>query len=203
MMRTLIRKYFSAPGSGIAFFVRNLWCGQRLETFPSARFGSFAVEPFHWKNSAEVERTYAALTGGKHLGVQTKAILRVIGSRLCVIARDEKKKEVVGVLIFYFNARDRREGTVHEAYIGLREPVRGAGLGSFMRHHALAHFARLGLAGASSRISVNNLPSLRANQKLGFIPVETYFDNARKEERHYLVCDLTRYRDGMSKPMGN
>lgn len=202
-MRTLIKKYFSLPGSGIAFFVRNLWCGQRIKTFPSARFGRFAVESFRWEYSAEVEGIYAALTGGKRLGVQTKAILRVIGSRLCMIARDEEKKEVVGVLIFYFNARDRREGTVHEAYIGLREPVRGAGLGSFMRRHALAHFARLGLAGASSRISVDNLPSLKANQKLGFIPVETYFDNARKEERHYLVCNLSRYRDGTNKPMGN
>jgi GNAT superfamily N-acetyltransferase len=204
-MRTLIRKLLLT----VAFFpmsfavvARNWWCGRRIRPFAVARFDAFVVEPLSRESLPAVHDLYAGLNGGTRIGLQNRAILRLLGSRLCLVARGIDGKQVLGIVIYYFNSRDRRENTVHEGYIGLRESARGAGLGTFMRRHALENFARSSLSGVSSRISVGNLPSLKGNEKLGFVAVETYFDRAMGDERHYLICDLGLYRESINESHG-
>jgi L-amino acid N-acyltransferase YncA len=189
-MRALTKKMFAAVSSTPLFFARNLYCGIDLNPFTLASFGGFAIEPLSTRHLAAVDDLYAALNRGARLGLQKMALLHLLGSRLCLVARRAGSDEVVGMVVYYFNARDRRDGTVHEGYIGLREADRSGGLGTFMRRHALQNFARSGLRGVSSRISVSNAASLKSNRKLGFVPVETYFDATMGEERHYLICDL-------------
>jgi hypothetical protein len=189
MMRSLVRRAFAAACSALMFMVRNLGSARDIMPFTAARFGPISVEPLSRKYLAAADDLYGTLNSGARLRL-LKPLLAVFGSRFCVIARRMESDEVVGIAIYYFNARDRSEGTVHEGYIGLRETERSVGLGTFMRRHALANFARSGLAGVSSRISVSNLASLKSNRNLGFVPVETYIDAHTGEERHYLVCDL-------------
>lgn len=183
------RRRFAAVCSIPIFMLRNLYCAKDIMPFSCARFGAIAVEPLSWKHLAATDRLYASLTGGARLRL-LKVLLGAFGSRLCLLARRTDSNEVVGMAVYYFNARDRREGTVHEGYIGLREAERSRGLGTFMRRHALENFSRSGLAGVSSRISAGNLASLKSNRNLGFVPIETYFDASTGEKRHYLVCDL-------------
>jgi GNAT superfamily N-acetyltransferase len=171
---------------------RNFWCARKISRCPSARFNGFVVRSPTAAELAAVDALYASLTNGVHLGLHGKLMLRLLGAKLCLVALDEQRGDMVGLALFYFNVRDRREDTVHEGYVGLLEKKRGKGLGSFMVRHALQNFARSGLAGISTRISVNNIVSLKMNEAVGFIPVETYYDPRFGEERHYLVCDLRK-----------
>ena len=172
------------------FFIRNLWCGRKIIPFTETNFGPFIIKPLSKKYLPAVVNLYRVLNGGGRLDLQEMAILWLLGSRFCLVALDSGRNEVVGIAIYYFNVRDRKQDTVHEGYIGLREAVRSVGLGTFIRRHALENFALSGLSGMSSRVTVSNLPSLRGNKKLGFIPIETYFDPSIGEERHYLICDF-------------
>lgn len=192
-MRAL-NKVFRTATSLSLFLARNLWCAKDLTPLTPARCGGLCIEPLSSRYLAAAGELFASLNPGVRLGVQRCAVMRLLGSRLCLVVRQADRPQLVGMSVFYFNARDRREGTVHEGYIGLREAECGKGLGTFMRRHALEHFARCGLAGASSRILAGNLPSLKSNLKLGFVPVETCFDPRAGEEQHYLVCDLRSYR---------
>jgi GNAT superfamily N-acetyltransferase len=206
VMKNLSGKLFAASSvcprlfAGIA---RNRRCGKKAPPFTAARTGGYLVEPLSKKYLAAAADLYASLNDGARLGMQKRAVLWLLGSQLCLVARDMETNELMGMVIYYFNARDEREGTVHEGYIGVRERARNAGLGTFMRRHALEHFARTGLSGVSSRISVGNLPSLKSNEKLGFVAVETYFDPSMGDRRHYLVCDLSRYQKPLFEREGS
>jgi GNAT superfamily N-acetyltransferase len=183
--------------ASIVFVLRNLWRGRRLRPFPLAACGEFAIRPYSARDRPGIAALYVTLTGGRPLDFQMRALLRLRGDRFCMTASRSGDDRLIGIALYCFNAHDAARGlddTIHVAYVGLQESARGQGLGTRMRRHALEHFARSGLACASSRISVGNLPSLKGNLKLGFEPVETYFDSARAEQRQYLICRLDRYR---------
>jgi GNAT superfamily N-acetyltransferase len=193
-MLTQFKEFFEKAGSLALFFVRNMWCARKIKPFPRVRFGAFMVGPLSRDSIDEADKLYASINGGENLGFQKKALLWLLAPRLCLVARDEHE-EIVAMTLFYFNARDQAEGTVHASYNGMCPAARGAGLGTFLLRHALESFARSGLNGASSRVSLNNPAALQTNGKAGFIPVETYFDPMMGEERHYLVCNLNRYKN--------
>lgn len=180
-------------------FLRNVWIGKSIEPFAPVNFGEFTIAPLERADIPAVDHLFSSLNGSGRLGLQRAALLWLLGSRLCLVAREILTEDVVGTAIFYFNERDRKEHTIHEGYIGLVAEVRGKGLATFMLRHALDHFSRSGFAGVSSRVSVNNFPALKTNQNLGFVPIETYFDTSLQEDRQYLVCDLKRYEQLGSK----
>jgi len=102
---------------------------------------------------------------------------------------------IIGMGLYYFNKRDIIERTIHEGYTGLKTDYRGLGIGTQARRCALEHFAKFRfLNGVSSKVSLDNLPSLKSNIKLGFEVKEQYWDDNMKKERVYLVCSLDRYR---------
>lgn len=205
MMRALkrIKKHFTVAGSLSRFTVRNLWCGRGLRPFPRTEFGAFVIEPLAQKRLDAVEKLYADLNDGRRLSVQQKIMLRLLGPRLCLVAREVQRDEVVAISFYYFNARDRREHTVHEAFNGVHRSAQGAGLGTFMLRYASENFARSGLAGISSRVSLNNPSALKSTKKAGFVSVETYFDPFLGEDRHYLVCDLSKYQKDLTEEKGH
>ena len=51
------------------------------------------------------------------------------------------------------------------------------------------------IQGISSRVSLNNKASLQSNLKLGFKPVEQYFDKQMNEERFYLIKKIRKHCD--------
>lgn len=132
---------------------------------------------------------------GITMGLRQRLVLWLWGNRLCVVTVNKKNRQVVGVGFFYFNKRDFGENTIHEGFIGFLPDYRGRGLGTAQRLYSIEHFAKhLFLEGVSSRISLNNIASLKSNISLGYRPQEKYFDSAMGEDRFYLVCDLNVYR---------
>lgn len=192
----LIKKFQTSTANAVpAFVLRNLWCGRKLVPFAPAKFGPCTIEAMQPEALACVSATYSRLTSGARLERKKLATLLLLGPKLCLLARDAGSGNVVGMALYYFNERDRRENTIHEGYIGLHEAMRGQRLGTFMRRQAILHFSKAGLCGMSSRVSCCNLPSLRSGLKLGFEVAETYFDHTWGEERHYLICNFCRAID--------
>jgi predicted GNAT family acetyltransferase len=183
----------ASAASSATFILRNLWHGRRLVSFDTVRIGEISIGPFAKDDLAAIEGLFTTLNLGKPLDFQMRTLLQLQGRKFCLAMRDGSDR-IVGVGFYYFNARDRSNETIHVAYTGLDPSARGCGLGHALRLHALRHFARCGLASASSRISTCNQPSLKGNLTLGFLPVETYFDSAMTEQRQYLICRLDRYR---------
>lgn len=142
-----------------------------------------------------VEALYADLHDGRELGWSKRVLLRLVGRRLCVALIDLRTNRVLGMVLGYFNPRDVRERTIHIGFTGLAPEVRGQGLSYDLRRFAYAHYARSSwLRGVSSRISVDNVASLRGAVKLGYVERERYFDKELGVERVYMFCDLTPFR---------
>lgn len=99
-------------------------------------------------------------------------------------------KKLVGMDMYYLNPRDFSDGTIHEGFIGVMPDFEGQGIATRMRILAKEHFRDAGFRGISTRISKNNLGSINSAKKLGFEPVEAYFDVVMNEDRYYLICNL-------------
>ena len=143
---------------------------------------------FHSKDMSAVRLLIKQINNG--VGFDSRRLLyQLVGSKLIIVAvsLDQGQSKVVGIDLFYFNPRDFKDGTVHEGFVGVDPDYQGRGIASEMRKRAISHFSQADIKGISTRISLNNNPSLTSALKLGFQPVETYKDQVTGEDRHYLI----------------
>lgn len=138
-----------------------------------------------------IELTHKTLNKTK-LPASIKIILKGCSEKSIIIAEKKLKDRflIVGMDMYYLNPRDFKENTIHEGFIGVMPEYEGQGIATKMRILAKQHFRDVGFRGISSRISKNNLGSLNSAKKLGFEPVEEYFDSLMNEDRYYLICNL-------------
>lgn len=122
-----------------------------------------------------------------------KKLLKKCEKKFIIIAeiKENNNLKIVGMDMFYINQRDFKENTVHEGFIGVLSDYEGKGIATKMRQIALKHFKENNFDGISTRISKNNLRSLNSAKKLGFNPIDEYFDKEMNEERYYLVCKFS------------
>lgn len=166
---------------GLRFLARNLRRIRTLPTIPSTEIsGGILVRAYHRDDNAAVDAMYRDYIGC-HLSRLTKILLSLAGSRLCLVGQD-RSGNVVGMELFYFNARDVRENTIHEGFISVAPQARGKNMASAMRRHSLGHFRKAGLAGVSSRIRADNPASLKSARAVGFSIVE------QRGDEFYLVA---------------
>jgi hypothetical protein len=180
------------PFDFIVFLVRNIWCSRHINRLPIAYFKEFVVGPLANNEIQSVASLYKMINDGKELPASKITLLQILGTRLCVVARNEEGS-IKALSLYYFNGRDT-EKTIHEGFTGLMAQYRGCGLGTFIRRHALSHFSSNGMLAVSSRISVSNTASFESNKNLGFVPIEKYYDNFTGEERYYLICNLEHFK---------
>lgn len=165
-----------------------------MSKFGEVEIENYKIEPLKRRNLQETLELYKQLHDGTGLSLEKRLLLRFAGSKFCYILLSEKD-EIFGLGLYYFNKRDIIEKTIHEGYIGMKKEYRGMGIGTVARRNALQYFAKIDfLRGVSSRVSLDNIPSLRGNIKLGFEIKEKYWDENEQKERVYLVCDLDKYR---------
>lgn len=131
---------------------------------------------------------------GKELSNSNIKLLKYCSEKLVIIAEKKigRRKKIVGMDLFYMNSRDFKESTVHEGFIGVLPEYERQGIATQMRKHAITHFNQAGFTGISTRISKNNIGSLRSAEKLGFKPIEEYYDEIMNEERYYLVLNFNK-----------
>ena len=145
---------------------------------------------------SQIKWLYKKLSGNKLSGSNIK-LLKYCAKKLVIIAEKEinGSKKIIGMDLYYMNPRDFQDFTVHEGFIGVLPEYEGQGIATQMRKHAITHFKKAGFKGISTRISKSNIGSLRSAEKLGFKPVEEYFDSLKNEDRYYMVCKLGEVSD--------
>jgi len=197
----IIKRFLRIPKtvfSIVLFLIRNLWKAKSMPIIPKGKAEGVEFLPCTKDLAPCIVRLYPGFHKGTKLGIAKRAMLRLAGRKLCLVVEDAINKRVVGYSLYYFNYRDIREKTVHEGDTGILPEFQGRGIGTAQRLHALRHFARCQfIEGVSSRVSLNNLASLKSNLKLGFKEKERYYDPIMGEERVYLVCDLAPYRESL------
>ncbi|MBE0448822.1 MAG: GNAT family N-acetyltransferase [Actinobacteria bacterium] len=133
---------------------------------------------------------YADLHKGNNLNKLRKLVFTVSGGKTIIVAMqcDCNGKEIMlaGVDMYYINDRDARENTIHEGFIGVAPEFEGNGLATEMRAFASKVFQGAGVSGISSRISEDNVGSLKSARRQGFCVVEKYFDQTDKKYRYYM-----------------
>ncbi len=194
------RKVWRLPKAGVAtilFLFRNIHKSISIPRIKNSRFGDVEFCLCTKDMITSVIQLNTVFHDGNSLALAKRFLIRVLGKRLCLVVKDQKTRKIVGYSLYYFNYRDIKESTVHEGDTGLLPEYRRRGIGTAQRLHALQHFARCPfIQGVSSRVSLNNLASLKSNLNLGFEEKERYYDQTMGEERVYLVCDLAPYREG-------
>ena len=169
------------------FLARNAFAARRLASIESVQSDLYIVRGLKPQDLENVDRLYRTLHDGRALARPKMILLRLFGGKLGFGVFSKETSGLVGVGVYYFNAREVKEHTVHEGFTGLEPSFQGKGLGSWLRGVAIAHFEKNGLSGVSSRVSENNIPSLKSNERLGFEVIERYYDGSVNEERFYLV----------------
>lgn len=177
---------------GIRFLLQNLIHAIKIKPFPGITANGLTFRGYQKEDVKQIAEIYAALNKGANFVGPRKWLYSLIGSRLMLVAvsSGDSGDVLVGMNMYYFNPRDVREKTIHEGFIGVVPEMNGRGIATTMRLHAKQHFARTGLDGISTRISLANTSSLTSAEKVGFVPIEKYTDVHSGELRYYMISKL-------------
>ena len=178
----------------LLFVFRNIYKTFRLKTISLKIQDALYYRGLDKNNRLAAFNLYCKYSGNHKISLQNKIVWTYLGRKLCFVIED-KNKNVLGINFYYFNKRDYQERTIHEAFIGISETARGKGLATALRTRTISHFGHSFLKGISSRVSLNNEASLKSALKLGFKPIEKYYDENMNEERYYLVCNFKENHD--------
>ncbi len=187
MLRLL--RIINSKFEGVLFFYRNFSACRGFDAIQRSEAQGLILRGADIQDFESIEDIYKKLNG-VGLYPYNKWLLRCCPKKLIIVLEKEikGKNHIIGMNLFYMNARDCKEKTVHEGFIGVMPEYERQGMATRMRKHAIAHFVGVGSRGISTRISKNNISSLRSAEKVGFQPVEEYFDPNVGEYRYYLIC---------------
>lgn len=160
-----------------------------IKKAPSHDYGTYIIQGCKYHQLKEAETVYRDLNGKNFSNIQ-KILLKLYSKKSLLVAVDKSTHKIVSINLFYVNHRDYIENTIHGGYIGVLPDYEGKGIATNMRKFAKSYFKKSGFSGISSRISKNNIASLKTAEKVGFTPIEEYYDNILGEERYYLRCNL-------------
>lgn len=173
----------------LIFVFRSFFASIKINPIVETKLNDFYLGSLSKNSFKEGMKIYSSLNGNKSISRTMTLLCRLTKGRMIFALKDLNGK-IIGIHVFYFNQRDLREKTVHEGFIGIDKEYRGAGLAKLMRVSALSHFQNTGLIGISSRISKNNLGSLKSAKNVGFKVISEYIEASTKEHRYYMICKL-------------
>lgn len=156
---------------------------------PLYNYDTYIIRGCTYSELKEAEKLYQKLNGRKFSNTQ-RILLKLYSKKNLIVAIDKSTNKVIALNLYYVNHRDLIDNTIHGGFIGVLPQYEGRGIATNMRKLAKSHFEKFGFTGISSRISKSNIASLKTAEKVGFIPVEEYFDTVMNERRYYLICNL-------------
>lgn len=194
-------RYLNSMRGHLAFLWMNVYQARGLPKIGSSSYDAAFFRGCQRSDLVQVCELYRLLHKGEALPGWRRLLYWLVGQRLCVVALSNMERKtkgrdcVIGFSFYYFNERDVREHSIHEAFMGVSPSEQGKGVSTAFRHFTYAHFSKTRLKGVSTRISADNLASLAGARKAGHEPVEEYFDQTLGLSRYYLFCDLSKYRE--------
>lgn len=179
---------------GLFFLTRNIFYLLKKKSIPTIDLNGMVYRGGKVSDIKRVMDIYSSLNEGKKPSWQVRWLLKILGEKVLWVVVDKNRSpdEVIAVNIYYLNKRDCFENTIHEGFIGVIPLYQGKGIATELRRLSQRHYSVIGLAGISTRISIDNNASLASATKLGFVPVETYTDILTGERRHYMICDIRK-----------
>ena len=182
-------KYFIGLIQNLYFIMYNIHRCRSLRWIPSHDIDlRYNIIPCIGQSLQTVEAVYSMLSDDMALSKRNRMLFMVCGRKLVFVLYDKVAEKIIGVEFYYFNKRDINENTIHQGFRGILPEYQGKGLGTALTQYAYDIFSKTSLKGMSTRVSCNNLSSLISNKKIGFEPVEKYFDSSMNEERYYMIC---------------
>lgn len=184
------RAYSTLDGS--RFLVRNFARMTRVNRLPVTVDNKVTYRPMRYADFAEVKEMYFELYHGSQLNFFIRILYRLMAKKLVLVAERDVNGtiELQGVLFLYLNERDVRENTIHVSFIGVKPSRRNYKISDSIVDICADHYRAFGFSGLSARVSVDNKASISLVTRLGFKPVEKYFDNSREKIRLYLIKKL-------------
>ena len=181
----------------IIFLIRNFVQTMKLTGFqPVSLSARYVVVPCDASLISDIALLSTVLPYSGSINITRRILLHLAGKKLCFVLIDTETGKAVGYSLFYFNKKDVFEKTIHEGYVGILPDCQGNGVGTAFRKVILQYFSKCkNLYGTSSRVSFSNGASLYSNLKNGYEIKERYFDRFMNEERAYMVCNLSLYRN--------
>jgi ribosomal protein S18 acetylase RimI-like enzyme len=189
-----IIKIIKLAVGNISFVCNNLLKLRSKNNVKPTNIGEIFIRGMQSSEEKQVLEIYHQLNGGARISWSRRWLYRLAGSKLMLVAvkKDLPGEKIVGMNMYYLNKRDIDESTIHEGFIGVLPEMSGLSIATHMRNIAKKQFSENGFKGISTRISLNNLSSLKSAEKIGFKPVEKYLDVSTEEERYYMICALER-----------
>jgi len=170
----------------LIFLIRNVYNALLLPQVKTIRFDNYYIHALDRKRIKAAIELYERLSIRKKMPPKMKLLYWLIGKKLCIIATNNKGR-LIGAGFYYFNKRDIKDKTIHQTFTGVVENMQRKGIVTQIRTHAINNFAKSFIEGVSSRVNINNEPSLAINLKIGFKIVEEYYDEKLGVKRYYLV----------------
>jgi hypothetical protein len=184
-----IYRFLKRNCSDVLFMMRNIYESFFLKRIQETGIDKeIVIRGASIKELKEALCIYSVYNNNDKIGISRYMVYLFVSRKMVFIARDISVNRIIGTELYYFNQRDLREKTVHQGFRGILPAWQGRGMGTSLTACAVNHFKNSKIDGISSRVSLNNLASLRSNMKLGFRPVEAYFDENMHENRYYLIC---------------
>ncbi|MFO8054477.1 MAG: GNAT family N-acetyltransferase, partial [Bacteroidales bacterium] len=123
----------------IVFLIRNFWYAKNIRRMQLVHYKGFAIGPLLHRHVDAALTLYKKLNNEKNLGTAKTLLLKIFGARLCLAAYN-KDNQIIGISVYYFNARDKKENSIHEGYTGVDPRFQNKGLGTELRRLAASHF---------------------------------------------------------------
>jgi RimJ/RimL family protein N-acetyltransferase len=184
-----IYRFLKRRCSDALFIVRNIYGSLLLKRIPEKGIDKkIVVCGASIKELKEALCIYSFYNNQNKIGISHYIVYFFISRKMVFIVRDISVNHIIGIELYYFNQRDLWEKTIHQGFRGILPLWQGRGIGTSLTGYAVNHFKNNKIDGISSRVSLSNHASLRSNMKLGFRPVEEYFDEDMHENRYYLIC---------------
>lgn len=116
--------------------------------------------------------------------------LKELGS----VAQDREGK-IIAYDLFMFNDSEKKDGIIHEIYVGVIPSYQGRGISTKLRTFSLSTYEHGTLKGASTIAKHNDIRALRSAQKSGYAIVK----ESIKPVGHYLLKIFVHSIDYTSK----
>lgn len=197
------RRFIKIVGTTPLFinFIKNVMRANKLPEVHTHSSNNFSISSYKPKYLKQIMVLHEKELNSK-LSYEKRLLLMIIGTKICYIAMSNETQQVLGFILFYFNRRDFIEKTIHLGAIAVHRDFQGKKIGSQLLKFSIENLSKSSLIkGISSRISLDNITSLKLHQHFGFNIHTTYFDSNEKKERAYMMyhsgilTDKQKYRE--------
>lgn len=176
--------------SVVRFILRNSFMLLRMKIIPGKYLqSSLMIRPCLRYEVGDVLRMRRHIDG-EHFSLPVRLLIKIFPGKTCFVVVNSSGR-IVALTVYYFNGRDRLEKTIHEGFIGVAQFSRGLGIASMIRKYLKEEFAKEPfLTGISSRITLDNVASVKTGEALGYHLIETYDDPVSGQKRGYFVSNF-------------